>query len=102
MLTQQVKEQGEEIKEKNRQLDEARELVQATMAAAEQQLKGFAIPYADITEWGEKLGDGSFGTVFKGVLRGTIGVAIKTMRVAKITVDALEKFKAEIIVSVCK
>ena len=39
-----------------------------------------------------------FGTVFKATLRGEHEVAVKTMRVAKITEHELAKFKAEIII----
>ena len=46
------------------------------------------------------MAEGGFGTVYKGVLRGELDVAVKTMRVTKITEAELEKFKQEIIVSV--
>ena len=39
-----------------------------------------------------------FGTVFKATLRGENDVAVKTMRVAKITQTELAKFKAELII----
>ena len=39
-----------------------------------------------------------FGTVFKATLRGEHEVAIKTMRVAKITERELSKFKAEVVI----
>ena len=39
-----------------------------------------------------------FGTVFKATLRGEHEVAVKTMRVAKITERELSKFKAELII----
>ena len=37
------------------------------------------------------------GTVYKGTLRGVTTVAIKTMRVEKVTNREMAKFKAEII-----
>ena len=39
-----------------------------------------------------------FGTVFKATLRGEHAVAVKTMRIAKITKRGLAKFKAELII----
>ena len=39
-----------------------------------------------------------FGTVYKATLRKEHAVAVKTMRVAKITQDELSKFKAEVII----
>ena len=39
-----------------------------------------------------------FGTVFRATLRGEYTVAVKTMRVAKITERELAKFKAELII----
>ena len=87
------------IREKEEQLAEARKVVGQAMASSEQQLKAFSIPFADI-EFQDKLGEGSFGTVYKGVLRGATAVAIKTMRVSKVTIEAVEKFQAELVASV--
>ena len=55
----------------------------------------YSIAYADL-DLGESIGEGSFGTVYKGTLRGEQRVAIKTMRMDKVTPDAVGKFKAEI------
>ena len=41
---------------------------------------------------------GRFGSVFRATLRGEHAVAVKTMRVAKITEQELAKFKAELII----
>ena len=58
----------------------------------------YQIPHKDIVR-GKMIGEGSFGTVYKGVLRGEIDVAVKTMRVTKITEKELEKFRKELMVS---
>ena len=63
-------------------------------------LRHYEIPYQDLAYGKEKIGAGAFGTVYKGVLRGEIDVAIKTMRVSKITEHELSNFKSELIVRV--
>ena len=62
-------------------------------------LRPYEIPYQDL-EFGEEdvLGAGAFGTVYKGMLRGKTDVAIKTMRISKITERELTNFKKELIV----
>ena len=59
------------------------------------------LPFSDL-DWGSgprsKLGEGSFGTVFKATLRGTHQVAVKTMRVSRISPSELVKFKSELII----
>ena len=87
-----------EIQHKDTQLRAAQKLVHEVMAKADHQLKAFAIPFSDI-DMGEQIGEGSFGAVSKGVLRGTTTVAIKQMRVSKVSVKAVEKFKGELIES---
>ncbi len=72
-------------------------------------LSQYAIPYADI-EIGSSIGEGSFGTVYKGTLRrrtksarsidgkdSGVVVAVKTMRVDKVAPSVLRKFKGEIL-----
>ena len=58
----------------------------------------FAILFSDLV-LGDTLGEGSFGTVVKGVLRGNISVAVKTLRVTKLSSEVLDKFKQELKVS---
>ena len=47
-------------------------------------LDQYAIPYDDIC-FGPTIGEGSFGTVLEGLLRGETKVAVKTMRVEKVS-----------------
>ena len=54
------------------------------------------VPHSDI-EFGESVGEGSFGTVFKAEWNKQI-VAVKTMRTTKINKPSLEHFKSEIVV----
>ena len=61
-------------------------------------LDQFTIRYSDI-EFGPSIGEGAFGTVYKGSLRGGTAVAIKTMRVTKVTKKIVANFRAEIIAS---
>ena len=61
-------------------------------------LEQYSIAYKDL-ELSETLGEGSFGTVLKGTLRGATAVAIKTMRVEKVTRMVVSDFRAEIIAS---
>ncbi len=53
-----IRKKDAEIKSKDKQLNEARDLVRNTMASADNQLRPFAINFGDI-EMGEKLGEGS-------------------------------------------
>ena len=43
---------------------------------------------------GRSIGEGSFGTVYKGLLRSETVVAVKTMRVSKVTKDVVSKHVA--------
>ena len=68
-------------------------------------LDQYSIAYSEL-ELGEPIGEGSFGTVFKGKLHKRnasslgIDVAVKRMRVEKVTPKVVTKFRAEIIASV--
>ena len=76
----------------------AQKMVTKAMESEENMLKPFAITFSDL-DLGATLGEGSFGTVVKGVLRGNIAVAVKTLRVTKISTEVLNKFKQELKVS---
>ena len=65
-------------------------MIEEVMAQEGSLLKRYEIPYVDLV-FGKELGAGSFGTVYKAVLRGDIDVAVKTMRVSKITKEELNK-----------
>ncbi len=97
-----IKKKSKEIESNKRELAKMRlslamaeKMVTEAMMNEEGMLKPFAIPYEDLA-FGRKLGEGSFGTVFKALLREVIPVAIKTLRVTKITAEVLDKFKAEL------
>ena len=79
-------------------LAKAQKMVTKAMESEENMLKPFAIMFSDL-DLGVTLGEGSFGTVMKGVLRGNIPVAVKTLRVTKISTEVLNKFKQELKVS---
>jgi serine/threonine protein kinase len=51
----------------------------------------------DDLEFGEKLGEGSFGDVFKGMLWGQ-EVALKRLRVKSLTSEHIEEFKREVVI----
>ena len=59
----------------------------------------YALPYKAIEiDLNNPLGEGSFGTCYKGVYQEQ-SVAIKTMRVEKVTKREMSKFKAEVLAS---
>ena len=74
--------------------------VEDVMAEHKAALKPYEIEFARL-ERHESIGEGGFGTVFRGVLDGTTLVAIKTVRVSKIEENEIAKFKGELMVSVC-
>ena len=88
----------DELAEMKRSLAKAQNMVAKAMESEENMLKPFAIAFSDL-DLGDTLGEGSFGTVVKGVLRGNIAVAVKTLRVTKISTEVLNKFKQELKVS---
>ena len=71
-------------------LEEAKTLVNEVMSQGGTILDQYSIKHTDLT-FGSSIGMGSFGTVFKGTLRGVITVAIKTMRVDKVTKQVVSK-----------
>ena len=85
----------------SKQLQAATEAVKRAMAEVGAILSKYELQHADLDFGSEmtKLGEGSFGTVVKALLRGTTDVAVKTMRVSKINPKILGKFKDELIAS---
>ncbi len=97
-----INEKSHELRSNRMQLAEmkitlanAQKMVTKAMESEEAMLKPFAIAFSDL-DLGATLGEGSFGTVKKGVLRGNITVAVKTLRVTKISSTVLNKFKQEL------
>ena len=62
-------------------------------------LEQYSIAHSDL-KLGKSIGEGAFGTVLKGTLRGETAVAVKTMRVEKVTRKVVRDFRSEIIASV--
>ena len=92
---------AEEIRKAKEQLAEAQKVVDDVMAQGGTVLDQYAVPYSDLT-MGASLGEGSFGTVYQAKLKrgaGEITVAVKTMRVEKVTTEIMDKFRGEICVS---
>jgi hypothetical protein len=85
----------EEKKALQQSLANAQAMVAEAMASEEAMLKPFSILYKDL-ELDATLGEGSFGTVMRGMLRGEIPVAVKTLRVTKLSSSVLDKFKQEL------
>ena len=69
--------------EMEKKLKMARRPVDRVMKEEGSLLDRYELPFEDIVS-AHEIGQGAFGTVFKGLLRGTIDVALKTMRVGKI------------------
>ena len=70
-------------------------MVIEAMESEEAMLKHFAVSFGDL-DLGATLGEGTFGTVVKGVLRGNIPVAVKTLRMTKLSSEVLDSFKHEL------
>ena len=87
-----------EIVRMQSELNGAQKLIKSVMDVQGDLLSPYELRYDEIEQQG-KLGEGAFGTVYKGVLRGSTAVAIKTMRIGKVTEQRLAEFKREIIVS---
>ena len=51
-------------------------------------LDQYRLKHADIA-LGEGIGEGSFGTVYKGVLKGKGAVAVKTVRTTRVTESSI-------------
>ena len=96
--SQELQSINEELTAMKLSLAKAQKMVTKAMESEENMLKPFAVAFSDL-DLGATLGEGSFGTVVKGVLRGNIPVAVKTLRVTKISSTVLNKFKKELKVS---
>ena len=59
-------------------LEQAQKVVDGVMKEGGSALRQYVIPYDSIV-FGETIGEGAFGTVFKGTCNG-IEVAVKTVR----------------------
>ena len=96
----QISRKNSEIIDMRSKLHAAEELTAKVMSDAEATLSPYAIKHALIDFGPAKvmLGEGSFGTVFVAwYLKQE--VAVKTMRVSKVTEKELSRFKEELIVS---
>ena len=81
-------------------LAEAQRIVDSVMAGGGALIDQYALSYASLEiDREHSLGEGAFGTVFKGTLRGETTVAVKTMRVEKVTEAVMSKFKGEVLAS---
>ena len=96
--TVKIRSQKTKVQEMEKQLRDARELVREHMSEGGALLARYEILHSDL-KLGQRIGEGAFGTVLRGTLRGKHQVAIKTMRVSKITKKEISKFKAELIAS---
>ena len=100
--TTEIRTKESEVKTMKRKLHAAQEKITQVMAESDAVLRPYALAHDDI-DFGENektpLGEGSFGTVFRAVLRGTTDVAVKTMRVSKIDERVLAQFKSELLAS---
>jgi len=98
-----IRSKDSEVKTMKRKLHAAQKKITQVMAESDAVLRPYALAHDDI-DFGENektpLGEGSFGTVYRAVLRGTTDVAVKTMRVSKIDERVLAQFKSELLASV--
>ena len=98
-----IRTKDSEVKTMKRKLHAAQKKITQVMAESDAVLRPYALAHDDI-DFGENektpLGEGSFGTVYRAVLRSTVSVAVKTMRVSKINDRELAKFKSELLASV--
>ena len=56
----------------------------------------YRIRYADLA-LAEKIGEGGFGTVYKGTLHGERAVAVKTVRTSKVDEATIKAFRGEVL-----
>lgn len=87
-----------DIDKMKKQLAAAQDLVDRVMNEGGSLLASYAISY-DSLKFDKKIGEGSFGAVWRGSMHDGETVAIKRMRVGRVTPGALRKFKEEVLAS---